>query len=145
MVSNNGLRNSGTNSIDLRSNTTTFDSDTNIEVAELVLTDDQNWFEDLQTKCLRLNILNGLAINLDKATSLFCESNSSSCFFPNIQKDEKRERILIQNNSEVRAARIPTPCRCPQIIVAEVSSRIMRKSIQQLTFRKLGPIVLLAW
>lgn len=65
VVSNYGLGNCGTDSIDLSCDTSTLYADTDVQVGELVLTQDKNRFEGLKTKRFRLNVLNWLTIHLN--------------------------------------------------------------------------------
>ena len=82
VVGNNGLGNSSANGIDLGSCSSSLDAYTNIKVGEFFLSKDKDWLECLQTKRFRLDKLNGLAIDLDKSTSLLGESTSSGRLFP---------------------------------------------------------------
>ena len=82
MVSNDGLGNGSTDSINLRCHTTTLNSDSNIKVGELVLSNNQYRLEDLQPKDLGLDILNGLPIDLDETSALLCESDGRGGLFP---------------------------------------------------------------
>ena len=96
MVSNNRLGNSGSDGINLCGNSTTLDTDTNIKVGELVLTNDQNWLENLQSELLWLDVLNWLPIDLDKTTALLGESASSGSLFPEKKKRGQEVRSLIE-------------------------------------------------
>ena len=84
VVSNNGLGNSGSDGIDLSSDTSTLHSDADIQIGKLILTNNQNGLKNLQAKYLRLDVLNRLAINLDKTTALLGECNSGCCLLPTI-------------------------------------------------------------
>jgi hypothetical protein len=86
VVGNNRLGNCGADGIDLRSDTTTLDANTNVEVAEFVLTHNKNRFEHLQPHRFGLDQLNGLSIDFDKATTLLGESHGSSGLLPVIQQ-----------------------------------------------------------
>jgi len=82
VVSNDGFRDGRSDSIDLCSDTSTLNSDTNIEVGELVLSEDKNRLENLQSHNFRLNILNGLTIDFNETPSLFRECDSGGRLFP---------------------------------------------------------------
>lgn len=82
MVSNDGLGNGCSDSVDLCGDTSTLHSDADIEVGELVLSDDKNRLENLQSHDLGLNVLNRLSINLDETPSLFGEGNGGGRLFP---------------------------------------------------------------
>ena len=93
VVGNNRLCNGGPNSVDLSCDTSTLYSDADIQIGELVLSKDQDWFEDLQTHNFGFNVLNGLAIDLDKTPTLLRKGNSGGCLLSakNTNK-QKRER-----------------------------------------------------
>ena len=82
MVGNDGLSDGCPDSVDLSGDTSALNSDTDIKVGELVLSEDKNWFKNLQTHNLGLDILNGLAVDLDETPALFSKCNSSSRLFP---------------------------------------------------------------
>jgi hypothetical protein len=82
VVGNDGLGNGSSDSVDLSSNTSTLDSDADIQIRELVLTQDQDGFKDLQTKDFGLDVLNGLSIDLDESPTLLGECNSGCCLLP---------------------------------------------------------------
>ena len=98
VVGNNRLCNGGPNSVDLSCDTSTLYSDADIQIGELVLSKDQDWFEDLQTHNFRFNVLNGLAIDLDKTPTLLRKGNSGGCLLSakntNKQKRERDVRTL---------------------------------------------------
>jgi hypothetical protein len=95
VVCNNRLGNGGTDSVDLRSDTSTLDTDADIKIGELVLSDNQNGLEDLEAEDFRLDVLNRLTIDLDETTALLCECNSSCCLFPMIKKRETQSDIVL--------------------------------------------------
>lgn len=74
VVGDDGLGDSLTDGIDLRSVTTTGDTDTDIDTSELVGTDDQERLVDLEAEDLRLNQGERLAIDLDEALALLLNS-----------------------------------------------------------------------
>lgn len=78
VVGDDGLGDSLTDGIDLRSVTTTGDTDTDIDTSELVGTDDQERLVDLEAEDLRLNQGERLAIDLDEALALLALGDSSS-------------------------------------------------------------------
>ena len=82
VVSNDGLGNSSSDGVDLSGDTSTLDSDADIEVGELVLSNDQDRLENLQAKSFWLNILNRLSIDLDKTPTLLGKSNGGGGLFP---------------------------------------------------------------
>ena len=82
MVGDNGLGNGCSDSVDLSSDTSTLDSDANIEVGELVLSEDKNRFENLQPHNLGLDVLDRLTIDLDETPSLFGKCDSGGRLFP---------------------------------------------------------------
>ena len=86
MVSNNRLGNSCTDSVNLCGYSSSLNADTDIKVGKFVLSEDKNGLECLQTKGFGLNKFNGLTINLDKSTTLLCESTSGSGLFPAIEE-----------------------------------------------------------
>lgn len=64
------------------SETSSLNSDTNVEVGELVLSQDEDGFEGLQTEAFWLNVLNGLTIDFDETTALLGESTGGCRLFP---------------------------------------------------------------
>lgn len=82
MVGDDGLGNGRSDSVDLCGDTSTLYSDADIEVGELVLSDDKNRLENLQSHDLGLDVLNRLSINLDETPSLFSEGDSGGRLFP---------------------------------------------------------------
>lgn len=86
MVSNDALRDSSSNGIDLRCDTSSLDSDANVKVAELVLSNYKYRFENLQSQCLGLDVLDRLPIDLDESAPLLCKRNSGCCLFPESQR-----------------------------------------------------------
>ena len=72
------------------SDTSTLNSDTNIEVGELVLSEDKNRFENLQSHDLGLDILDRLSVDLDETPSLFGECDGGGRLFPT-QVQERAE------------------------------------------------------
>jgi hypothetical protein len=82
VVGNHRLGNRRANGINLRSDTSTLDADANIEVAELVLSNNKNRLEDLQAESSGLDKLNGLSIDLDQTASLLGKGNCGCIFLP---------------------------------------------------------------
>jgi hypothetical protein len=72
----------------LCSHTSSLNSDTDVKVRELILSQDKNGLEGLQAKAFWLNVLNGLTIDLDKTTALLSESASSGGLFPERRQHE---------------------------------------------------------
>ena len=92
MVSNDGLGNRSSDGVDLSCDTSTLHSDSNVKVRELVLSEDKNRFEDLQSHDLRLDVLNRLAINLDETPSLLSKGDSGGRLFPITLKKGRIEK-----------------------------------------------------
>ena len=87
MVGDDGLGNGCSDGVDLCGDTSTLYSDANIEVGELVLSEDKNRLENLQSHDFGLDVLNRLSINLDETPSLFSERDSGGRLFPgNVKK-----------------------------------------------------------
>jgi hypothetical protein len=83
VVGNDGFGNSLTDGVNLGCVPTTSNSDTDIDVGELVETNDQEGFVDLESQDLRLDEVEGLSVDLDDSfTSLLFHSVSffSSAF-----------------------------------------------------------------
>lgn len=77
MISNNRLCNCSANGVYLCSGSPALDADANVQVAKLVLSNNEYGLEDLQSERLRLNELNRLAVYLDQATALLGEGDRS--------------------------------------------------------------------
>lgn len=101
MVGNDRLGNGGTNGIDLCRDTSTLDSDTDIESREFVLSNNQDRLENLQTKDLGLDVLNWLSIDLDQSPALLSKGNSGSRLLPERNKRNKEGivRNILRNHS----------------------------------------------
>ena len=69
VVGDNGLGNSLTDGVDLRCVSTASNSDADIDVGELLKTDDQEGFVDLESKDLGLDEVERLSVNFDQALS----------------------------------------------------------------------------
>lgn len=65
--------------IDLSDTTTTADSDTDIDVGELIGTEKKNGLDSLQFEALGLDDINGGTIDLDETVTGLAVSNSNSC------------------------------------------------------------------
>ena len=91
MVGDDGLGDGGTDGVDLGSHTTALDADADVKVGELLLSEDKDRLEGLESEGLGLDKLNGLTIDLDEATALLGKSASSGRLFPEV--DEQREKI----------------------------------------------------
>ncbi len=71
VIGDDGLGDSLTNGIDLRCVSTTSNSDTDVDVGELVKTNDEEWFVDLESQDLGLDQVERLSVHLNKSfTSL---------------------------------------------------------------------------
>jgi len=82
VVSNDGFCNCCADSVNLSSASSSLDTYTDVEVGELLLSEDKNGLESLQTKRFGLDKFNGLTIDLDETTSLLGESTGSGGLFP---------------------------------------------------------------
>ena len=72
VVGDNGLGDGLTDGVDLRCVSTASNSDADIDVGELLKTDDQEGFVDLESQDLGLNQVQRLSVDLDESfTSLF--------------------------------------------------------------------------
>jgi hypothetical protein len=69
VVGDNGLGDGLTDGVDLRCVSTTSNSDADIDVGELLETDDQEGFVDLESKDLGLDEVEGLSVNFDQTLS----------------------------------------------------------------------------
>ncbi len=69
VVGDNGLGDGLTDGVDLRCVSTTSNSDADIDVGELLETDDQEGFVDLESKDFGLDEVEGLSVNFDQALS----------------------------------------------------------------------------
>lgn len=69
VVGDNGLGDGLTDGVDLRCVSTASNSDPDIDVGELLKTDDQEGFVDLESKDLGLDEVEGLSVNFDQALS----------------------------------------------------------------------------
>ena len=69
VVGDNGLGDGLTDGVDLRCVSTASNSDTDIDVGELLKTDDQEGFVDLESKDFGLDEVEGLSVNFDQALS----------------------------------------------------------------------------
>lgn len=76
VVGNDGLRDGLTDGVDLGSVSTTSNSDTDVDVGELVETNDQEGFIDLESQDLGLDEVERLSVNFNE---------SLSCLFPSCQ------------------------------------------------------------
>lgn len=91
MVGDDRLGNGGTNGVDLGGNSSTLDPNTDIEVRELVLSENQHRLKDLEAERLWLDVLNGLSVDLDQTTALLGECTSGGGLFPVIGNDDDGE------------------------------------------------------
>lgn len=69
VVGDNGLGDGLTDGVDLRCVSTTSNSDADIDVGELLETDNQEGFVDLESKDFGLDEVEGLSVNFDQALS----------------------------------------------------------------------------
>jgi hypothetical protein len=69
VVSDNGLGDGLTDGVDLRCVSTTSNSDADIDVGELLKTDDKEGFVNLESKDFGLDEVEGLSVNFDQALS----------------------------------------------------------------------------
>jgi len=103
VVGDDGLGDGCSDSVDLSGDTSSLDSDANIEVGELVLSEDKNRFEDLQPHNFGLDILDRLTIDLDETPSLFGKRDSGGRLFPVVVKRGRRKnKLKSQTNNRYR-------------------------------------------
>ncbi len=69
VIGDNGLGDGLTDGVDLRCVSTASNSDADIDVGELLETDDQEGFVDLESKNFGLDEVEGLSVNFDQALS----------------------------------------------------------------------------
>jgi hypothetical protein len=69
MISNNSLSECLSDSIDLRSESRTSDSDSDVKIGESLSTEKENRLVDLSLEELRVNKINGRSINLKESLS----------------------------------------------------------------------------
>jgi hypothetical protein len=69
VVGDNGLGDGLTDGVDLRCVSTASNSDADIDVGELLETDNQEGFIDLESKDFGLDEVEGLSVNFDQALS----------------------------------------------------------------------------
>jgi hypothetical protein len=85
VVSDNRLGNGSSDCVDLCCDTSTLNSDTDIQGGEFLLTNDQNGLKSLQTKDFGLHKFDRLSIDLDESPALLSKGNSSSRLFPEVE------------------------------------------------------------
>lgn len=90
VVGNDTLGNGSANGVNLSSDTSTLDTDADIEVAKLVLSNNQDGLKDLEAEGFRLNVLNGLSIDLDQTTALLGVGNGGCRLFPEKMKENEQ-------------------------------------------------------
>lgn len=77
VVGNDGLGNGLPDGVDLGSNTSPLDTDSDVQVSKFILTKDEDGLESLQAKNLGLEQFNGAPVDLDEATACLAESDGS--------------------------------------------------------------------
>ena len=92
MVGNDGLSNGGTDGINLGRHTAALYADSDVKVGELILSEDKDGLEGLESEGLGLDELNGLAIDLDEATALLGKSASSGRLFPEVRRERRYQK-----------------------------------------------------
>jgi len=95
VVCDNGLGNGRSDGVDLSSDTSSLYSDANIEVGELVLSDDKNRLEYLQSHDFGLDVLNRLTIDLDETPSLFGERDGGGRLLPVVARGVKKIELKL--------------------------------------------------
>jgi hypothetical protein len=95
VVSDHRLGNGRSNGVNLCGNSTTLDADTDIKVGKLVLANNQNWLENLQSELFGFNVFNGLTIDFDETTALLRESASSGGLFP--ERKKRKGECLVRS------------------------------------------------
>lgn len=78
VVGDDGLGNSLTDGVDLGSVTSSGDADTDVDVGELVETDDEEGLVDLEAEDLGLDKVDGGSVNLDESTTSLCARGAIS-------------------------------------------------------------------
>lgn len=78
VISDKGLGDCLTDGIDLGSVTTTADADTDVDIGELVESDNEEGLVDLESKDLRLDEVKGGSVDLDQSTAGLAVGDSSS-------------------------------------------------------------------
>jgi len=79
VVGDDGLADGLTDGIELRSVTTTADTDAEIDIGKALLAEKKDRLKDLEAEKLRLDKLNGAAVETDHALALLADGNSNSC------------------------------------------------------------------
>jgi len=79
VVGDNGLRDGLTDGVDLGCVATTGDSNADVDVGELVETDDQKGFVDLESQDFGLDEVERFAVNLNDSFPSLAMSNRSCC------------------------------------------------------------------
>ena len=105
VVGNNGLGDGLTDSVNLRGVSTTLDTDTDVNDTESVLAGGKDGLVDLESEDLRLEEVEGRAVNVDEATTLLSVGNRGSGL--GIQ-----EWLVYRNStSKLVGVNIPSFCR----------------------------------
>jgi len=91
VVRDDAFRDRGPDGVYLSRNASPLDADADIEVAELVLSDDEDRFEYLQPERLRFDVLDRLAVYLDQAASLLGKRHGRGSFLPVRKKTKENE------------------------------------------------------
>ena len=65
--------------IDLRDITTTTDADADVDILEDLVAEDEDGLEDLEAEELRLDELDGAAVDADEALALLADGNCNRC------------------------------------------------------------------
>ena len=94
IVGDDALGNGLSNGIDLSGETSSLDSDANVEVGEFVLAEDEDGLEGLETEALGLDVLDGLTVDLDQTAALLGESAGGGCLFPGWGSDEAQKYFV---------------------------------------------------
>jgi len=89
VIRNDGLSDGCPDGVNLSGDTSTLHSDADIEVGELVLSEDKNWFEDLQSHDFGLDVLDRLSIDLDETPSLFGKGHGGGRLLPRKARTRK--------------------------------------------------------
>jgi hypothetical protein len=82
VVGNDRLGDGGPDGVDLGRDPPPLHPDADVEVGELVLSQDEDGFEDLQPHDLRLDVLDGLPVDLDEAPALLGEGDGRGRLLP---------------------------------------------------------------
>lgn len=82
VVGHDALGDGRPDGVDLRGHTAPLHADANVEARELILAEDEDRLERLETQALRLDVLDGLAVHLDESPALLGEGARGGGLLP---------------------------------------------------------------